>query len=545
MVSTSPQNHKTILPNMRRRDSLHERMAAILELKQDAVIYASTVYGKILLSATIAGVISGAMVSDLRNKYLEGFFFYLYIVSIIFLVYVFCYLLHEKSDSYNPKTSTHIRSYGSFILRFGAVIFGIGTVVYSTMDFCVLIRFGLNTAFSKNTVKCLNPLVEILFTTLQTYFICTHPRLNIHKLKTLARFGLMHMLATNLCLWFKIMVTESLHEIHEYEEAEHSTIAPTKYKHEKRFGNSSHNDLRFVAKIHKRSPEASGYPMSPIEELQERAMPFLLPLIIEYTLICTSVIYLMWKHVGQSSTEFEKYHHNKGKKMKIDCVGSYKGLVMGALTMAVAGFLLSVFYSEKDEQGPDYHDIVYLIEGLHLMILMATMGCICYGFHQIKCLVRVPMPEDDLSNILLRWSAFGWYVYCMFTTIAAALVMNKISSSLLVLVVSVLNTIQVTLQLFFMNELAEKQMHLVKHKKSRPCRQIITFLFLTNAILWLMYTFEVNKASANAVQVIAFGALPWAIILRVTLPLGIFYRFHSCVVFTEAWKNIYKIPVED
>lgn len=38
-------------------------------------------------------------------------------------------------------------------------------------------------------------------------------QLNIHKFKVIARFGLMHCLATNVCVWVRTLVRESLKEI--------------------------------------------------------------------------------------------------------------------------------------------------------------------------------------------------------------------------------------------------------------------------------------------------------------------------------------------
>ena len=51
-------------------------------------------------------------------------------------------------------------------------------------------------------------------------------QLNIHKFKAIARFGLMHCLATNVCVWIRTLVRESLKEInHHYDhhpkEAQH------------------------------------------------------------------------------------------------------------------------------------------------------------------------------------------------------------------------------------------------------------------------------------------------------------------------------------
>lgn len=38
-------------------------------------------------------------------------------------------------------------------------------------------------------------------------------QLNIHRFKVIARFGLMHVVATNLCVWIRTLVLEYIKEI--------------------------------------------------------------------------------------------------------------------------------------------------------------------------------------------------------------------------------------------------------------------------------------------------------------------------------------------
>lgn len=40
--------------------------------------------------------------------------------------------------------------------------------------------------------------------------------LDMAKHKVIARFGLMHMVATNLCEWLYVLVEETKHEIHHF-----------------------------------------------------------------------------------------------------------------------------------------------------------------------------------------------------------------------------------------------------------------------------------------------------------------------------------------
>ena len=39
--------------------------------------------------------------------------------------------------------------------------------------------------------------------------------MNIYKNKFMSRFGLMHMIATNICNWLKVLILETSHEIRE------------------------------------------------------------------------------------------------------------------------------------------------------------------------------------------------------------------------------------------------------------------------------------------------------------------------------------------
>ena len=79
-----------------------------------------------------------------------------------------------------------------------------------------------------------------------------------------------------------------------------------------------------------------------------------------------------------------------------------------------------------------------------------------------------------------------------------------------------------------------------KTKTTRPGRQITIFLFLFNLSLWLVYTFEIQKARASVIEAEFYGFFSWVIIQRVTLPMAIFFRFHSSVVCISLWKEVYR-----
>ena len=55
----------------------------------------------------------------------------------------------------------------------------------------------------------------MFFVFVQMYFIFLNQKMNIYKNKFISRFGLMHMIATNLCVWFNVLILETSHEIME------------------------------------------------------------------------------------------------------------------------------------------------------------------------------------------------------------------------------------------------------------------------------------------------------------------------------------------
>lgn len=110
----------------------------------------------------------------------------------------------------------------------------------------------------------------------------------------------------------------------------------------------------------------------------------------------------------------------------------------------------------------------------------------------------------------------------------------------LVFIIGFLSVVEVTVQTLFVSDMNRRVVKTPEEDREKPGRQSITFLLITNMTLWLVYTFEMQKVEANPVQLNFFGFFPWAIVQRITLPLCIFYRFHSAIVYSEIWKNSYR-----
>lgn len=241
--------------------------------KTSLFIVTSLVYAMLLIVVCVAYVISDVTTHRLPVIYYEGFFTYLYGASILFLLYVFCFLLQEssccngkpkppkekkpkkekkskkatdaeagkdgkdgkegaaakegtakaakeeakgkgasaKASSYQESTpdpeaalsprfkrkTTQDPAHGSFFLRVGAIAFGLGTMIYTGLEFGSFFEIPF-TSPCHQILRGVNPLLQMIFTFMQMYFIFMNARLNIHRFKVLARFGLMHIVATNI-----------------------------------------------------------------------------------------------------------------------------------------------------------------------------------------------------------------------------------------------------------------------------------------------------------------------------------------------------------
>ena len=105
-----------------------------------------------------------------------------------------------------------MQSHGSVTVRLGAVIFGLGCLVYYIIEMMKVIAIE---AHKEPTwlVLAVNDFLAIVFSVLQTCLVFWYPRLNVSCHRLLNRFGMLHLVALNIIMWIRTLVRESIHEI--------------------------------------------------------------------------------------------------------------------------------------------------------------------------------------------------------------------------------------------------------------------------------------------------------------------------------------------
>lgn len=89
-------NHRPFITNNRDKSYIWTFFFSF-SFRTSLFIIMSFIYAKLLVVVCIAYVISEVVTHKLPLYYYEGFFTYLYGMSILFLLYVFCFLLQESA----------------------------------------------------------------------------------------------------------------------------------------------------------------------------------------------------------------------------------------------------------------------------------------------------------------------------------------------------------------------------------------------------------------------------------------------------------------
>lgn len=145
----------------------------------------------------------------------------------------------------------------------------------------------------------------------------------------------------------------------------------------------------------------------------------------------------------------------------------------------------------------------------------------------------------ELDNILLIGAQTGMFIYSTFTIIGGHFTIEK--NTVLVLITALASLLQTTCQTMFVLDAYRRSCVTPEQFRRKPGREIITFLLVTNLAMWAINTLEKSRAESHPIQLHFYGLWAWTIITHVSMPLAIFYRFHSTVCLCEIWKKAYKI----
>ena len=143
-----------------------------------------------------------------------------------------------------------------------------------------------------------------------------------------------------------------------------------------------------------------------------------------------------------------------------------------------------------------------------------------------------------LDITLLVVAQTGMFIYCMFSIIGSYFTMTVVSP--VSLLAEIASFVQTCLQTMLVLDAWWRRCRDENQHKRKPARELITFLIIVNMAMWLINALEKSRAEFRTTHLNFYGEWPWTIITHVSMPLAIFYRFHSTICLFEIWKTTYK-----
>lgn len=447
------------------------------------------------------------------------------------------------------QTATLGHDGASFYFRLGALTFGIANFIF------VIVQLD---HYINNMKNCVNPpdfyplFFHLIFIIVQTFYIFKHTQVHVKKYKGFARFGFMHVLATNMCTWLRYLIFEVLEGIYHFNSGSNDTEAHSAVQK----ANASHVQVSSSVGI-----AAAGNFCIHVTGLYTDLAPYLFPFVLEYSLIATATMAGMYHSLNIRITQdiinnIKKAIKKRRKSMEHlsairhqdhgDMLAkSHRGMFAGAVLLGGAVVAVVMFHF-SDVQSESLRIFYASDLTIHALMLPSLIYCAKSVWKFKFTLSR----DNSIDNNLLMFALAGlllYYIFILISTIStlSSDTISEVSDtvSALAITASFFNLIQGVLQGIFV--VAGLQMCAANFKQQveKPARGNITFLIIANLTVWIFKSFQV-KAVDLISPVKFYGSTAWPIIKNTGLPLVLFYRFHVSVCLADMWISLYHPDTE-
>ncbi|KAM6403459.1 proton channel OTOP3 [Rhynochetos jubatus] len=309
------------------------------------------------------------------------------ILKVLCLCWITYYLL---GTSRLPHAVLHRDSHaGSIWIRGSVMLFGCFSILLNVFQ----IGYSAILIQCKSRVDIVFPSIEILFICTQAFFLWHHSKDCIQVQHNFTRCGLMLTIATNLLLWLLAVTNDTIHmEIESQLREVEQRLA----------GNET---------------TLCTCPNTTICKVFQKGYILLYPFNTEYCLVCSSVLYVMWKNVGRRIS----HHHVPQVKPKFKLHGVVFGPLLGTAAVIIGICVFMMYQIQATGSAPNRQVFVmyysYYIVLLPLMSVGAVIGTIIHALEK-KELDTLKNPTRSLDVILLMGAALGQIGMSYFSIVA-------------------------------------------------------------------------------------------------------------------------------
>ncbi|GFT56411.1 proton channel OtopLc [Nephila pilipes] len=437
------------------------------------------------------------------------------------------------------------RHSGSFYLKIGMAAFCFGHLIneglllgQQILDFTQEDRYLLGCGeISSLIVHIIRPLYSFY----QLFIVFKYSNIVINRHKMLACFALMHIMATCLCFWFGTIVEDALEDYH--------------HKLSKKANLTENNSLLSTSDsilcehLTVNECKCASDAILSVNNLQ--AIPYLYPFTIEFNLLLAGVWFIVWHNIGKKHHRANPHHfHHKVHKndgieevtfqsnlvISADCHASNKGLFMGLFILLTSIISIIVFFVAMSNAENHYNHIGlsvhYFQEGI---LTVVTLCCVLFAQRQLSKLDFNQHPIHFLDDVLLFVPLPFFFIQAILTIIS-----EYQTHSTIRIVMSILVPVQVIMQTPFIIDGLRRCSNSQTLRYKKPGREVVTFLIVCNLTMWIINTFEAKSVESHYGVNAYLGEFVWMFVSHTTLPLMLFYRFHSSVCLADIWKSAYE-----
>ncbi|CAF3811285.1 unnamed protein product [Rotaria sordida] len=244
---------------------------------------------------------------------------------------------------------------GGLYIRVGIGIFCLGTVIHSGLS----ILSNLENRSCARWTALMDDCSRLLFSFIQFFFIFKHSNLIIRAHEGLARLAVMHIVVTNLCVWFRMVVVETKSQIIETGAHEMAIVHVV--------GGSSHSMNNSHHSSHQNYP-SSTVPYHCLQSIEEarlmnafinegymRLKPLLYPCTIEFSLMSLTLFYLIWENIGKTFAYKMSDKASTKNVFMVNCHASIKGLFAGMIVFSCTVISVILYAVFRNKIGDDLH----------------------------------------------------------------------------------------------------------------------------------------------------------------------------------------------
>ncbi|XP_075733957.1 proton channel OtopLc [Rhipicephalus microplus] len=447
-----------------------------------------------------------------------------------------------------PRGYTYLtgRHSGSFFLKAGMTVFCCGHLIHEGLllgqEIIAWMHAGeVCTDVALLLVHSLRP----LFSFYQLYFLFKYSNIVINRRVTLAKFGIMHCFATTLTFWFRTVVNDAYGDVVKAFKGKSSNLMALKM-------NGSFAVAGYKLHYSERTPEFESNWSCAVADLFSpayiRPMPYLYPFAIEFNLVLAGVWFIVLQNVGTSAHRF--CHHDSTAEtcravtqeaaqnnliIRADCHSANRGLFAGFVVLLGSVVVMIIFYVALLEDRYNETGVaVYLGQEAVLLALAFAACLLAYG--RIATLDVNGHPITMLDDFLLCIPIPFYFAHATLVAIAEL----EVGGSYVRLALQLFSVIQVVTQTPLIIDALRRCSNSPTLRYKKPGREIVSFLIVVNITMWIVYTFESKAVGKLFTGTGYFGLQSWVFVEHTTVPLMLFYRFHSSVCLADVWKSAYE-----